>query len=151
MSSDPVVAATRALRERGQRVTRPRLAVIEALAGLDGHPSAEAVASAVARTSDVAHRATVYRTLDTLADLGVVTHVHSSHGTTSYHLADVEEPHLHARCRACGVVVDLPADLLEEVTRRVAQVDGFELEPGHVALSGRCATCRAADLEPSSG
>lgn len=147
MTSDPVVAATRALRERGQRVTRPRLAVIEALATLDGHPSAEAVASAVATTSDAVHRATIYRTLDTLADLGVVTHVHSSQGTTSYHLADLAEPHLHARCRTCATVVDLPVDLLDDVTRTVDEASGFDLEPGHVALSGRCAACRAGDLD----
>lgn len=53
--------------------------------------------------------------------------------------------HLHARCRTCGTVVDLPVDLLDEVTHRVGEANGFDLEPGHVALSGRCATCRAAD------
>ena len=142
MSTDPVERATRALRERGQRVTRPRLAVIEALASMAGHPSADAVATAVGGSSDAVHRATVYRTLDTLAELGVVTHVHSSHGTTAYHLADHVEPHLHARSRLCGSVVDLPADLLDEVTARVEEVCGFDLEPGHVALSGLCASCR---------
>jgi len=139
---DPVEAATRALRRRGQRVTRPRLAVIRALADLDGHPGADTVATAVAAGPDAVHRATVYRTLDTLAELGVVTHVHSSHGTTAYHLADLGEPHLHARCRTCGTVVDLPGDLLDDVTDRVGRSTGFELEAGHLALTGLCGACR---------
>ena len=135
-------AAARLLRERGQRVTRPRLAVIEALAALEGHPSADTVATAVASGPDPVHRATVYRTLDTLAELGVVTHVHSSHGTTAYHLAD-GAPHLHARCRRCGTVVDLPAGLLDDVTRQVEASTGFVLEADHVALTGLCARCRS--------
>jgi Fur family ferric uptake transcriptional regulator len=142
MSSGAVEAASRLLRERGQRVTRPRLAVIEALAALEGHPSADTVAEVVSSGPDPVHRATVYRTLDTLAELGVVTHVHSSHGTTAYHLADGTTPHLHARCRGCGTVVDLPPDLLEQVTRRVEESAGFALEPDHVALTGLCAACR---------
>jgi Fur family ferric uptake transcriptional regulator len=134
--------ALRSLREHGQRVTGPRRAVIEALADLDGHPSAEDVGAAVARSDPTVHRATVYRTLDTLAEIGVVSHVHSR-GTTAYHLADPDhdEQHLHARCRVCDVVVDLPADLLDEAARRVDAL-GFELEPGHVALSGLCRSCR---------
>jgi Fur family transcriptional regulator, ferric uptake regulator len=142
MSTDAVEAAARELRRRGQRVTRPRLAVIRALSALDGHPGADEVAAAVAAGPDAVHRATVYRTLDTLAGLGVVTHVHSSHGTTAYHLADLGEPHLHARCRVCGTVVDLPGDLLDDVTDRVSRSAGFELEADHLALTGRCAACR---------
>jgi len=135
--------ATRLLRDRGQRVTRPRLAVVEALRRLPGHPSAEQVAAEVSTAAPGVHRATVYRTLETLADLGVVTHVHMSHGTTAYHLASDEgEPHLHARCSVCGRVLDLSQDLLDEARDRVAAELGFELDTGHVALSGRCADCR---------
>lgn len=135
--------ATRLLRDRGQRVTRPRLAVVEALDRLPGHPSAEQVAAEVASAAPGVHRATVYRTLETLAEVGVVTHVHMSHGTTAYHLASAEgEPHLHARCGVCGRVLDLPPDLLDAARDRVAAELGFELDTGHVALSGRCADCR---------
>lgn len=142
---DPDAAdrASRLLRGRGQRVTRPRLAVVTALDRLDGHPSAEQVAAEVAATSPGVHRATVYRTLDTLAGLGVVTHVHMSHGTTAYHLVSGESgPHLHARCRVCGRVLDLPPDVLDVTRDRMASEVGFELDTGHVALSGRCADCR---------
>ncbi len=135
-------AARRLLRSRGQRVTRPRIAVVEALARLHGHPSAEQVAAEVATAAPGVHRATVYRTLEKLADLGVVTHVHMSHGTTAYHLSDAHgEPHLHARCLVCGRVLDLPPDLLDGARDRVADEVGFDLDTGHVALSGRCADC----------
>ncbi len=117
--------------------------MVEALDRLPGHPSAEQVAAEVASAAPGVHRATVYRTLETLAEVGVVTHVHMSHGTTAYHLASAEgEPHLHARCGVCGRVLDLPPDLLDAARDRVAAELGFELDTGHVALSGRCADCR---------
>lgn len=139
--TDPGEHALGVLRARGQRLTRPRRAVVAALAVLPGHPSAEDVGAEVARTDPGVHRATVYRTLDTLAELGVVTHVHS-HGTTAYHLAGPEDaPHLHARCRCCDRVVDLPGDLLDDAAARVRAASGFVVEPAHVALSGTCAAC----------
>jgi Fur family ferric uptake transcriptional regulator len=139
--ADPHERALQALRSHGQRVTRPRRVVVAALAALDGHPSAEDVGAEVARIDPGVHRATVYRTLDTLAELGVVAHVHS-HGTTAYHLADPDDgAHLHARCRRCDRVVDLPGDLLDQAVARVRAGTGFEVEPAHVALSGTCADC----------
>jgi Fur family ferric uptake transcriptional regulator len=135
--------ALQVLRAHGQRLTRPRRAVVAALAALDGHPSAEDVGAEVARLDAGVHRATVYRTLDTLAELGVVAHVHS-HGTTAYHLADPDDgTHLHARCRSCARVVDLPGDLLDDAVARVRAGSGFVVEPAHVALSGTCADCSA--------
>ena len=143
LPSAAVAHAEALLRGRSQRVTAGRRAVIQALDHLGGHPTAAQVETTVADLSPGVHRATVYRTLETLAGLGVVTHVHLSHGTTAYHLAGAttSRAHLHARCRRCGAMVDLPADLLDEVRERVAVATAFTLDPGHVALSGTCASC----------
>lgn len=141
--SAAVALAEALLRRRSQRVTAGRRAVLQALDHLGGHPTATQVEAAVARLSPGVHRATVYRTLETLAALGVVTHVHTSHGTTAYHLAasSTARAHLHARCRRCGVMVDLPPDLLDGVRERVAATAAFTLDPAHVALSGTCVAC----------
>jgi len=96
--------------------------------------------SAVAERDPGVHRASVYRTLETLSGLGVVQHVHVGHGTTAYHLAG-DEAHLHAQCGRCGAVIDLPASLLDEVAARVHREHGFRLDPSHVALSGTCERC----------
>lgn len=130
------------MRRRGQRVTAPRRAVLTALAGLPDHPTAEQVVAAVEAGEGDVHRATVYRTLDTLTSLGIVTHVHVGHGGTAYHLDD--QTHLHAQCQGCGQVVDVPADVLDDVSARLQDVAGFHLDPAHVALSGRCSHCHQA-------
>jgi len=130
------------LRRNGERVTEPRRAVLVALASSGDHPTAEQVVAAVEAGPSEVHRATVYRTLETLSGLGIVTHVHVGHGGTAYHLDD--DTHLHAQRQRCGAVVDVPDDLLNDVSARLHDVAGFHLDPAHVALSGRCSGCHEA-------
>lgn len=141
-ADDRYQEAVTALQRSGERVTTARRSVLRALAEHPDHPTAEQVVAAVVDGTPSVHRATVYRTLDTLAAHGIVTHVHVGHGATSYHLR--ESLHLHAHCSACGAVVDVPADVLDDVQRRLDRAVGFDLDPAHVALSGRCADCRPA-------
>jgi Fe2+ or Zn2+ uptake regulation protein len=141
-SGDDVVAEVAAiLRARGERMTGPRRAVLTALARCGEHLGAEDVVGAVAEVDPSVHRASVYRTLEALSQLGVVQHVHAGHGHTSYHLVRDRGPHLHAQCRTCGAVLDLSADLLDAVAGRLARQHGFVLDAGHVALSGTCRGC----------
>jgi Fe2+ or Zn2+ uptake regulation protein len=141
---------TRRLRARGERMTEPRRAVLRVLAERSEHLSAEDVVTAVTSQDARAHRASVYRTLEALSVLGVVQHVHVGHGRTAYHLIRDARPHLHAQCRACGRVQDLPADLLDEVAARTRTGTGFVLDAAHVALSGLCAGCAAQDSPPDT-
>jgi Fe2+ or Zn2+ uptake regulation protein len=133
----------RLLRARGERMTGPRKAVLAVLAASGGHLGAEDVVTAVADVDPGVHRASVYRTLDALCDLGVVQHVHIGHGATAYHLVQ-GEVHVHAQCSSCGAMVDLPVDVLEHTAERMARDAGFLLDPTHVALSGTCAACASA-------
>lgn len=123
----------------------PRRAVIDVLARTDSHPTVDRIAGDVAERWPGMALTTVYRTLETLAELGVVHHVHLAAGT-AYHLADSaggQREHVHAQCRGCHRVVDLPAEVLDDVRRQVDRATGFRLEPFHVALSGLCLDCSA--------
>lgn len=135
------------LRAKGERMSAPRRAVLTALATTAGHLSTEEIAAAVADIAPQVHRTSVYRALAALSELGVVQHVHLGHGATAYHLTGARGPHLHAQCRHCGRIIDLPADLLVGVADRMGALHGFELDATHVALSGLCADC-AADANP---
>jgi len=129
------------LRARGERMTGPRRAVLSVLAERGGHLSADALLDAVASLDPRVHRASVYRTLEALSELGVVQHVHVGHGGTAYHLVRGAGRHLHAQCRVCGSVRDLPPDLLNEVAATLVRRHDFVLDAGHVALSGLCRGC----------
>ncbi|OJV97254.1 MULTISPECIES: Fur family transcriptional regulator [Microbacterium] len=134
-------AALAQLSERGERITAARRAVIGVLAAEHEHRTAEQIAGAVADLG--IHRATVYRTLEMLDSLGVVTTRPVGQGSTGYHLATGEDrhAHLHGVCRSCGVVVALPADLLASAARSARNANGFALEPAQSSLVGTCADC----------
>lgn len=140
--ADAIETALDQLRSRGERITDARRAVIETLARLGDHPSAEQLSARVQESHPSVHRATIYRTLDTLTALGVATHVHVSGGASAYHLASsTHRDHLHASCLVCGRIVDLPGDLLDPVVSRLAAANIFALDPARVALSGTCEKC----------
>jgi Fur family ferric uptake transcriptional regulator len=150
---DEVLAdrATALLRTVGQRVTKPRVALLSSIIAAGGeHLSADALHEQVGGGDPPIHRATVYRTLEGLASAGVLRHVHLDRGLTAYHLVDRTRPttpqpapHLHAQCSQCGKVTDLPADVLGDTSIRIRRVTGFRLDASHVALSGVCRDCAA--------
>jgi Fur family ferric uptake transcriptional regulator len=139
-SVDDVMAV---LRGAGGRVTTTRRATVETLlAHPDRHISAEEIVAAVrARHSDVAE-STIYRTLATLEELGVVTHMHLDHGPATFHLSDHQ--HRHLVCRTCHAVVETPADLYADLTGEIAERFGFAVEDEHFALTGQCRACRGS-------
>ena len=130
------------LRAEGGRVTVARRAVLTAvLQASHAHVSAEELAAAVHAEDPSVHLSTVYRTLDALEQLGVVTHVHLGHGRAIYHLTD--ELHHHAVCEACGDVVQLPDSVFGDLHATLQRSWGFALDAHHFALVGRCAACAA--------
>jgi Fur family ferric uptake transcriptional regulator len=142
--------AAQLLRSVGQRVTKPRLAVLACvLAAKEEHLSADELLERVAAADASVHRATVYRTLEGLTAAGLLQHVHLDRGLTAYHLTDsvrghTGAPHLHGQCSHCGRIVDFPSDTLSDAAERVAHATGFTLDPAHVALSGLCIDCKGS-------
>lgn len=142
--SDAAEEAIADLRSRGQRVTVARRALLGVLATTRDHLHAEEIAERMTLLAPDVHRATVYRTIDSLVSLGIITHVHLPHGAATYHLVEsnARHGHLHLACRLCNTVVDAPHDLLEPVVEVAREQLGFELDPDHVALTGVCAACQ---------
>ncbi|SNQ52047.1 Fe2+/Zn2+ uptake regulation protein [Frankia canadensis] len=148
-----VAAGIARLRARGERVTPARRAVLRVLAETSEHLSAEEV---LARADEIVpgmHRTTVYRAVESLGEVGLITHVHPAHGPAVYHLAAALTggAHLHTRCRRCGEIADVPADLLDDVAARLAATVGFRLQPDHAALTGLCRSCADARAAGDGG
>lgn len=136
---DQVAVILARMRAAGGRVTVARRALVQALVAGEHLTADDLAAEVQARHPDV-HLSTVYRTLDALEELGIVTHVHLGHGRAVYHLA--ESAHLHLVCSRCGSVTELPDDVIAPLAERVARENGFSLEARHFALLGTCRACR---------
>ncbi len=131
-----------ALKDRGLRMTPQRQLILEAIADMEGHISADLVFQRVAERFPNVNISTVYRTLELLQDLGLVTHTHFDDGVAQYHLAE-ERAHQHLVCRDCGDEREMDMTVLEPLARQLRDEYGFEPDLAHFAIVGRCADCRA--------
>ena len=127
------------LRERGLRVTEPRVAVLGYLASTDRHPTAEEVETAVNADGPVISRASVYNVLHSLSRVGLVAGMSVQDGPARYdaHVA----PHHHLVCRACGRVEDVAwGDF--GVAEEGILPDGRAVRTLSLTLDGLCTGCR---------
>jgi Fur family ferric uptake transcriptional regulator len=136
-------AVLRLLRAGGGRATATRRATIDILlAAGDEHLNADEILRRVRlQVPDVAE-STVYRTLGSLEELGVITHQHLGHGPSTYHQAT--NAHQHLVCGACGSIIDAPDTVFDDLAARIDRDYGFAIDPRHFALQGTCGDCRAA-------
>lgn len=135
-SVDEVLALVRA---RGGRATASRRILLEVLFESSDHRSVEDLASDVQARAPEVHLSTIYRNLEELERLGVITHTHLGHGPATYQLA--ASAHSHLVCECCGQRVEAPDELFAELARAAAERYGFSIDPRHFAILGRCADC----------
>jgi Fur family ferric uptake transcriptional regulator len=127
------------LRAKGYRLTPQRQLVLEAVGAL-GHATPDEIVTAVRRTARGVNISTVYRTLELLEELGLVSHTHLGHGAPTYSVA-TDDDHVHLVCRDCGDVAEAPPDVVTPVVEHLAASHGFSVDVGHFAVFGRCAAC----------
>lgn len=130
------------LSKEGHRLTTPRQAIIRLVAPRRDHFSAQEVWEEVRARHRGIGRATVFRTLDLLTELGVLNRIHTGDGCHRYTVCETKHHH-HLMCVECGTVVSLDAAGMEAQIRQMAQEAGFDLLTHHLELVGRCAACRA--------
>ena len=132
------------VRERGLRLTEPRRRVLAVLAKGE-HLTPEVLTHLVGRDGgSTLPPSTIYRTLQSLEDVGIVTHSHLDHGPATYHLARPHR-HLHLVCRGCRSVLEMPTEAADALVAQVLSETGFRADPTHMAIHGHCARC-AEDL-----
>lgn len=131
------------LRVAGLRVTRPRTAVLRAVAE---HPHADAnqlLAATRAELPDVSHQA-VYDSLHTLTAAGLVRCIQPS-GATARYETRVGDNHHHLVCRGCGEIVDIDCEVGEAPCAVPEDNHGYSIDEAEVVYWGLCPQCRAAE------
>ncbi|MFH1485460.1 MAG: Fur family transcriptional regulator [Chloroflexota bacterium] len=131
----------RRLRELGYRLTPQRIMVLSAIEAVEGHVSAEEIHAHVQAEYPGMNISTVYRTLDLLAELGLVTRTDMGGGIVRYHPADKGQHH-HLVCQECGAVIELDDSILTPLRAALQERHGFQADVRHLAIFGRCARCQ---------
>jgi len=136
---------TERLRSADLRVTRPRVAVLEAV---HDHPHAdtETIFAAVRDNLADVSRQTVYDVLNALTAVGLVRRIQPS-GSVARYESRVGDNHHHVVCRCCGVISDVDCAVGDTpcLTPEPAAVEGFLLDEAEVIYWGLCPNCTTAE------
>jgi Fe2+ or Zn2+ uptake regulation protein len=127
------------LRDADLRVTQPRLAVLEAVAG-HPHADTDTLIGAVRRDlPSVSHQA-VYDVLRALTTAGLVRRIQPS-GSVARYESRVGDNHHHVVCRSCGDIADVDCAVGETPCLHASDDHGFTIDEAEVIYWGLCPAC----------
>jgi Fur family transcriptional regulator, ferric uptake regulator len=130
-----------ALAQAGLRITKQRLAVLEALDGRTEAVTAQDLHQELRKRKGSPGLATIYRTLASLAKSGVLD-TFARDGEQGFRMCGSAHHHHHLVCRTCGSVDEVTSEAIESWVSRVAKSRGFEVTGHSAEVYGFCASCR---------
>ena len=131
------------LRSKGLKVTPQRIAILNMLMSTKEHPTAEANFKALEPTNPTMSLATVYKTLDSFTELGLVQEL--SIDGESLHYDYTTEFHPHIICRKCGCVIDVDIDVtneLNEIVNKITASTSHNIDKEQLFFYGICEKCK---------
>jgi Fur family ferric uptake transcriptional regulator len=135
------MSCTETLREQGYRLTPQRMMILSAIHASDHHISAEEIYDQVRVKYPQVNISTVYRTLELLKELGLVTETDLGGGKFRYHSVEKGHHH-HLICRKCGQVFHLDESVLKPVEGAILRQYDFKADLSHLAVFGNCVKCQ---------
>lgn len=126
--------------EPRRRVTKQRIAISQALTGLDSFLSAQEIYDVMLHRGDDVSLTTVYRTLQAMQTDGAVDSILNEDGESLYRSCS-DDHHHHLVCRKCGLTIEISAKQVEQWTQNIAAEHGFT-QPDHmIEITGLCQNC----------
>ncbi len=120
------------------RVTPQRVAIMKTLLELD-HPTAEQIHGHIGEGYSNMSFATVYNTLRSLKEVGLLHEIHCGNGCTRFEVMD--QLHYHLICKQCGRIEDVFFKTDIDFSA-VAKLKGYEFQEQNIEIYGLCASCK---------
>jgi Fur family ferric uptake transcriptional regulator len=125
-----------------ERSTRQQSAILEALYGVDEFKSAQEIHNLISKKKLKVGLATVYRTLQKMAEKEDIDAIKSAEGETLYrHCGQNDGHHHHLICSECGLTITVEGPAIESWTEKVAREKGFSEISHKVDIFGLCKKC----------
>ena len=122
--------------------TIQRSLVLDAVNRLKSHATADEVYAEVAATHPNISKATVYRNLNLLSEMGMIRKLEIPGGADRFdHIC---KEHCHVKCEKCGRVFDIEITYIDGLDNRVENRNGFEITGYDILFRGICPDCRAS-------
>lgn len=132
------------LREAGQKVTPQRVLILCGVRHAGAHVTAAKVIDALHSDHPYIDVSTVYRTMASAADLGLVSETDMGGGESEFEWIGRDRHH-HLICRSCGDVASLDEAYLNSLATVLYEELEFQADLGHFAIFGICSACRERD------
>jgi Fur family ferric uptake transcriptional regulator len=145
VNANPIVDA---LDRAGYRLTSPRRAVADLISEHGGHFTAAELEGVARRRRIGLSRATLFRALDLLTDLGVVERLDLPSGQHAY-VPCATAHHHHVICSRCGRAADVEDCGVAEAVAEIARRSGYRIDSHRLELFGLCRHCQAKTGAPS--
>jgi Fur family transcriptional regulator, stress-responsive regulator len=129
------------LRGAALRVTRPRLAVLNVVLR-NPHVDTESIIGDLRTTDPDVSRQSVYNTLRTLTDAGLLRRIQPARSLPRYETR-IGDNHHHVVCRSCGLIADVDCAIGESPCLIASDAGGFSIDEAEVIYWGRCPACSA--------
>ncbi|MFI5225290.1 MAG: Fur family transcriptional regulator [Candidatus Limnocylindrales bacterium] len=139
IDSDPIVDA---IGQAGHRVTAPRRAVARLIADHDGHFTVSELEAAARDRRLGISRATLFRALELLTELGVVERLDLPSGEHAY-VPCAPAHHHHVICSRCGRSAEVEDCGVGEAVQEIARRSGYRIDAHRLELFGLCRHCQA--------
>ncbi len=134
------------LRERGLRWTPQRATLLRVLRATEGHVTGSQLVERCREIEPTTTPSTVYRTLDVLESIGVISHSHGIDGRAEFHVRPAAV-HGHLICTDCGSDEELPGAEASPFLSALRRERGFAADVDHLTISGRCRDCSGATFD----
>lgn len=130
------------LHAAGYRATAQRLLLLRLLQDNKGHTGADDLYALAHARDPHLSLSTVYRTLNSLKEAGLVRELHLDQDHHHYELADKED-HYHLVCQGCGQVLEVECFVIDEMLSRIRDRYKFQVTGTQMEFAGYCADCQA--------
>ena len=128
------------LRARGFRMTSQRLAILHVLHHEADHLTPTVIYEKARQELPGLTEPTVYRTLEFLAENGLVQSSRAANGHLAYEIAG--EKHHHLLCRRCGAEIAVEHAVLESLYKELETTSGYRNIDSHITFLGLCPDCQ---------
>jgi Fur family ferric uptake transcriptional regulator len=141
--------AAESLRDEGYRLTPQRLMILDIIYDSRGHFSAEEIHQRVRQQYPFVDISTVYRTVNLLKKLRLITETDLGGGCVRYERLERGRHH-HLVCRQCATSFSLEHNVLAPLEERLLREYGFAADLDHFAIFGLCRKCQKQPVERTS-
>ncbi|MYV05402.1 transcriptional repressor [Lactobacillus rossiae] len=142
-------AAVKVLKDKHLRVTPQRQIVLHYLMTHHNHPDVGTMFDELKPVHQGLSLATIYNTLNTLVETGIV--IELENGDAGTHYDYFGRPHFHAVCQNCGKITDIFYDDFANLESAAVKQSGYMITEDHIELYGYCPDCqRKLGLTPDA-